>query len=651
LNVRSLGVLLGAAIFLGSGAQASAAVGFKLGPGSPLSSGSRLSDVKLDDVNNDGRLDIVAANDTSPGGVSVLLGNGAGGFTPVPGSPFPTGANDSLALAVGDLNHDNSPDVVTANYTPGNVSVLLNNGSGKLSPAVGSPVASGSTHVTDVGLPDANGDGQTDIVTANQQTPGNISVLLGNGAGGFAPASGSPFGTGANNAASLAVGDFSGNPYNPDDVAVANNDTPGSVSVLLTNHTTGAYTLAGSPVPTGGNKPTSVVSAQTNPQPVLALSGYRGPSDVLAANNASASLSSLLGNGSGGLSPASGSPFGVGAQFPVGVAAEDLDGDGRVDAATANQVEPGTVSVLTGNGTGGFAAAAGSPFSTGATAGAQAIAIGSLNGDSQLDVVTANLGATSSLSVLLNTNRPAVKVTPGALDFGDVRRNHVSSRRTLDIADVGPGELRLGSRTLGGPNRRDFAVTADLCNGTGGPATLLVGEVCRLQLTAKPRGRGPRRATLTFDYEGVGSRRTVALSVNTHPPRVSRVLALPSVFAPVGASAGAGRRRRGTTFRYRLSEKATARLVIERPVKGRRRGGKCRRATARNRRGRRCTLYRRVTTLERRAGRGTNRTRFSGRVRQRALRAGRYRVSVTATDGAGNRSPRAARAWFRIVRR
>jgi hypothetical protein len=55
-------------------------------------------------------------------------------------------------------------------------------------------------------------------------------------------------------------------------------------------------------------------------------------------------------------------------------------------------------------------------------------------------------------------------------------------------------------------------------------------------------------------------------------------------------------------------------------------------------------------TLTRRnldAGRG--RIGFSGRIGRRALRPGRYRATLTATDLAGNRSP-ARRLSFRVVR-
>lgn len=60
--------------------------------------------------------------------------------------------------------------------------------------------------------------------------------------------------------------------------------------------------------------------------------------------------------------------------------------------------------------------------------------------------------------------------------------------------------------------------------------------------------------------------------------------------------------------------------------------------------------WRRAGPLLRRQGRrGLNRLRFTGRIGRRALRPGRYRLLVRATDAAGNRS-KLRRRGFRVVR-
>lgn len=143
---------------------------------------------------------------------------------------------------------------------------------------------------------------------------------------------------------------------------------------------------------------------------------------------------------------------------------------------------------------------------------------------------------------------------------------------------------------------------------------------------------------------------------DTKRPRFLSAALAPTVFAvnrrgraevPVAARA-----KRGTTFRYRLSEDARVVFTIQRALPGRRVGRACRRPTARNRARLRCTRYVRVRggRFAAKAHAGANRKRFSGRIGRRALKPGRYRASLVATDAAGNHSlPK--RLTFRVVRR
>jgi hypothetical protein len=86
---------------------------------------------------------------------------------------------------------------------------------------------------------------------------------------------------------------------------------------------------------------------------------------------------------------------------------------------------------------------------------------------------------------------------------------------------------------------------------------------------------------------------------------------------------------RGTRFRFTLSEAANVTLRLQR----RRPDGR----------------YVLFGVLRRPAVQGVNHVRFTGRIGARALRPGRYRAMISATDAAGNRSaPR--RATFRIAR-
>jgi hypothetical protein len=114
------------------------------------------------------------------------------------------------------------------------------------------------------------------------------------------------------------------------------------------------------------------------------------------------------------------------------------------------------------------------------------------------------------------------------------------------------------------------------------------------------------------------------------PPAVEQLSMVRKRF-PVGRRSG---------FRYRLSEAAAVRIAIEQRV--RRRKAACRSSNRPS-----CFRYVRRGTLRHSGRRGRNRHAFSGRIGRRALRPGRYRATLTATDSFGNRSE-AATVGFRL---
>jgi hypothetical protein len=93
--------------------------------------------VLVEDVNGDGKFDLVVANERG-GDASVLLGDGNGGFSPVRGSPFPAGHSPN-DLAAGDFNRDGRLDLAIANHDKQRLTVLLGDGRGRFAPAPNSP--------------------------------------------------------------------------------------------------------------------------------------------------------------------------------------------------------------------------------------------------------------------------------------------------------------------------------------------------------------------------------------------------------------------------------------------------------------------------------------------------------------------------------
>ena len=222
-------------------------------------------------------------------------------------------------------------------------------------PAPDSPFSVGSTPTT-VTNADFNGDGNMDLAAQNSGS-NSVSVLLGNGDGTFDPKTDFTVGSGPS---AVTSADFDGD--NKTDLAIANWSS-NSVSVLLGN---GDGTFDPKTDFTVGSNPSSVISADFNGDSYA---------DLAVANYASSKVSILLGEDLNGDNKADGTfkarqDFSI--DLPCGgvcipatagpnqVITADFNGDTKLDLATANLgfcgffCTPGGVSVLLGNGTGTF---------------------------------------------------------------------------------------------------------------------------------------------------------------------------------------------------------------------------------------------------------------------------------------------------------
>lgn len=206
--------------------------GFTNAPGSPFAVGPSPYPLTLADVNGDGRLDIVSnASATGPNraqqlatsrALTLLIGDGHGGFKR---NDVPLRTGQPWTAAVGDLNGDRKPDLVATHHDQSALTVLLSDGSGGFREIAGSPFDM-SHNVWRVALADVNGDKRLDVIAAGGDS---VRVMLGDGTGNFKPAPHSPFAT-APGTWRLTLGDV--NQDGKPDVVTSNTDSK-SVTVLL----------------------------------------------------------------------------------------------------------------------------------------------------------------------------------------------------------------------------------------------------------------------------------------------------------------------------------------------------------------------------------------------------------------------------------
>jgi hypothetical protein len=409
---------------------------FAPAPGSPIAVAGGPGDVLVGDMNNDGNPDLVVACAESRT-IVVLIGNGNrsgdrsrsgiversenrnSGDREGPGNsaasdgPESNGADKSGAgnnsfelfrvtpastlsvaespgdMVLGDVNSDGNLDFAFVSHDSYDVTLLLGDGKGALSPAKNSPIVMKQgqhPHTHGLGIGDLNGDGKLDLATVNN-SDNDVSVAFGDGRGNFTIAPSSPFSVGPS-PYPMALGDVN-NDGRLDIVATTTATGPlrrqqlpfSRALTLLLNDGRGGFRKTELPLRTG--QPWSVAIGDVN--------GDRKP-DLVATHHEQTELTLLLGDGRGGFTEAAGSPFNFGRGFQIALA--DVNRDGYLDAVAA---AGNVVRIALGDGHGNFKPAL-EPFPIGA--GSWNLAVSDVNKDGKVDLVTGN-SESNTVSVLL----------------------------------------------------------------------------------------------------------------------------------------------------------------------------------------------------------------------------------------------------------
>ena len=251
----AVGVVL---VLLASGAAALAASTNFVEPAtSPEQVGVSPTSVVAADLDGDGDRDLATAN-VSGGNVTVLRNNGHANFAEPASSPEDAGSFPDY-IASADIDGDLDEDLIVSNQESDDLTILRNKGNGNFVEPATSSEPAGDVPVS-VAPADLDGDADIDLAIANAiegNVTGDVTILLNRGTGNFVAAPTSPEDAG-NKPVSIVATNLDGD--GDADLAVANQQS-NNVTVFRNNGSANFTEAPGSPE-TAGSFPQDIVAAR-----------------------------------------------------------------------------------------------------------------------------------------------------------------------------------------------------------------------------------------------------------------------------------------------------------------------------------------------------------------------------------------------------
>jgi hypothetical protein len=291
------------------------------------------------------------------------------------------GMNYSPSLAVGDVNNDRLPDLVTTTRPASGgdfIAVYLNNGTGGFSAALR---AGNDFSARVVALGDFNKDGNLDMAIGRDTLAIGLNVRLGNGTGNFP--TGTDFGstTTIESISDMVTADFNGD-GNLDLAITKNigyNTAPSNAVKILFGDGLGGFAgLTAFPVQFGGASDIEVSDFNVDGRP-----------DIAATAPNSNVVQVLINNGAGGFN----APINTTSLFAQRLVSGDFNRDCIPDLAVSRSSSTNNVTIFLGDGTGGFFSAV--PILV--TNQADGLAVGDFNRDRKIDIAVRRITQTAGV--------------------------------------------------------------------------------------------------------------------------------------------------------------------------------------------------------------------------------------------------------------